>query len=136
MAGAVLDDWHQAASVANADRYMGHFTLDARFLGTAAEERWDRAAFQQYVDHYFVGEGRGWTYRPRDRKVDVSADGSMAWFDELLDNTGYGELRGTGVLRWEDGTWRIAQYSMTFTVPNGVAGNVVQQIREYRSEEP
>ena len=41
-----------------------------------------------------------------------------------------GELRGTGVLHREDqGTWRIVQYNLTFTVPNDKADKVVELIR-------
>lgn len=129
---AVLDDWHLAASEVDAARYLSHLSADARFLGTDAGERWDRETFVSYVNHYFVGEQRGWTYLPRDRHVELSPDGSMAWFDELLDNDGYGELRGTGVLRREGAVWRITQYSMTFTVPNDVGREVAARIRQYR----
>lgn len=132
----VLDDWHLAASEVDAARYLAHLSADARFLGTDAGERWNRETFVSYVNHYFVGQKRGWTYHPRDRHIDVSSDGNVAWFDELLDNDGYGELRGTGVLRRVGDVWRISQYSMTFTVPNEVGREVAGRIRDYKEGSP
>ena len=35
---AVLDNWHQAASVADEARYLGHFAPDGVFMGTDATE--------------------------------------------------------------------------------------------------
>ena len=125
--GAMIDDWHQAAAEADQGRYLGHFTEDAVFLGTDATERWTLEEFTGYVETYFPKGG--WAYTPHHRHVLVSADGGLAWFDEQLTNAGYGELRGTGVARWVDGSWKLAHYSMTFTVPNEVAGQVVEVIR-------
>jgi hypothetical protein len=41
---AVLDDWHQAASVADEARYFGYFAPNGVFMGTDATERWTVAA--------------------------------------------------------------------------------------------
>lgn len=133
----VLDDWHRAAAIADADTYLGLMATELSFLGTDGTERWDRAGFTLFVDHYFREQHRGWTYLPQDRVVNLSPNGQMAWFDELLMNSGYGELRGTGVLLLQPEGWRIAQYSMTFTVPNDVARAVVATIRgeEVKPEE-
>ena len=127
---AVLNDWHMAASEADEERYMGHFAPNARFLGTDATERWSLEEFQAYVHSYF-SRGRGWTYIPSERHVALSPGGRVAWFDELLHSEGYGELRGTGVLVRTRGEWKIAQYSMTFTVPNDVAGEVTERIKAF-----
>ena len=43
--GAVLDDWHQAASVADEARYFGHFAPNGVFMGTDATERWTAAQY-------------------------------------------------------------------------------------------
>ena len=124
----VLDDWHAAAAEADEARYLGHFTPDAIFLGTDATERWTLAEFSDYVRTYFPRGG--WTYLPHDRNVIRSEDGTIAWFDEGLSHGAYGELRGTGVLRLVDGRWRLAHYSMAFTVPNEVAAEVVRVVAE------
>ena len=129
---AMIDDWHDAAAKADAERYLGHFTEDAVFLGTDATERWSLAEFTEYVETYFPRGG--WTYDPHDRHVLLGSTGDLAWFDEQLTNAGYGELRGTGVARKVDGTWRMAHYSMTFTVPNDVAREVVDRIKAWGAD--
>ena len=122
----VLDDFHKAASDADEARYFGHMAADAVFIGTDATERWNRAAFRDYAHPHFAA-GKGWTYVPRDRHIQIHGD--VAWFDELLDNAKYGECRGTGVLRKEGGTWKIVQYSLSIPIPNAVAGDVMKMIR-------
>lgn len=37
----MLDDWHQAAAVADEARYFGHFAPNGVFMSTDATERWD-----------------------------------------------------------------------------------------------
>ncbi len=129
---AVLDDWHAAASKAEGERYFGHLSEDAVFLATDATERWTKSEFRSYAEPYFA-RGTGWTYEPRERHVALTPDGHFAWFDERLWNDKYGECRGTGVLRMEEGRWRIAHYSLTLLVPNEVAGDVVEIIRLQRN---
>ncbi len=125
--GEVLDDWHRAAAEADQARYLGHFAPGAVFVGTDASERWSLEEFSEYVGDYFP-QG-GWEYIPHGRHVTLAAGGTVAWFDEQLAHAGYGELRGTGVLRRMDGAWRIEFYAMGFTVPNDVASEVVKLIR-------
>ena len=124
----VLDDFHDAASKADEERYFALFAPDGVFLGTDATERWTVEEFRRYAHPHF-SKGRGWTYAPRDRHVWIARDGRFATFDELLDNEGYGELRGTGALARTDEGWRILQYNLTFTVPNDAADDVVKRIR-------
>ena len=126
--GHTMDDWHQAASVGDRDRYIDHFAPDAVFLGTDATERWDMASFTAYVDEHFK-PGSGWTYKPFNRQVTLGANSQVAWIDEELDSDGYGALRGTGVLRRDESAWKIVHYSMVFTVPNNVAREVVDVVR-------
>ena len=127
---AVLDDFHDAASAADEERYFGHFAPSGVFFGTDATERWTRDQFRGYVHPYF-SEGKGWTYHPRDRHVALSEGGDTAWFDELLDNAKYGECRGTGVLQRYDGVWKIEQYHLTIPMPNDLAAEFVERIREH-----
>jgi hypothetical protein len=121
--GVFLDAWHAAASVADEEGYLGRIADDGVYLGTDATERWDKAAFSAYVKPYF-DQGRGWTYVPSNRHA--ALEGDLAWFDELLTNQGYGQLRGTGVARWRDGGWELLQYDLHFTVPNEAAREVVE----------
>lgn len=124
-----IDAWHRAAATGDFRGYFGRMTEDAVFLGTDATERWERGAFEEFARPYFDGV-EAWTYVPRDRHLMFTADGRTGWFDELLDHARYGELRGTGVVRRAgDGGWKIAHYSLTFTVPNDAAPRVVEVIR-------
>ena len=123
---AVLDDWHAAAGAADGARYFGHMTADSVFLGTDASERWPLADFRAFCEPYFE-KGVGWTYVPKERHLVVAGD--VAWFDEQLWNDKYGDCRGTGALRRERGTWKIAHYSLTLLVPNERAPDVIRAIR-------
>lgn len=125
--GAVLDDLHRAAAAADEARYFAHFAPDAVFLGTDPGERWTLGAFRRYAHPHF-SQGKGWTYVPRPGRH-VTVEGELAWFDEILDSARYGACRGTGVLRRVDGEWRVAQYSLTFLVPNRLAGRVTALTR-------
>ena len=130
--GQTLDDFHRAAAAADEPRYFAHFAPDAVFLGTDPGERWTVPAFRAYAHPHFAA-GKGWKYVPRERHVSV--DGDLAWFDELLDNQKYGACRGTGVLRRIDGKWLLAEYSLTFLVPNAVAEKVAKISRAAASEQ-
>ncbi len=125
---AVLDDFHDAASMGDGKRYFSHFAPDAVFLGTDATERWTLPEFRAYALTRFE-QGTSWTYHPRDRHVSIGAGGHTAWFDEVAVNAKYGECRGTGVLVHLDGAWRIAQYNLTIPIPNEIALEVVGMIR-------
>lgn len=125
----VLDSFHSAAARADEETYFALLAPNAVFLGTDATERWDKPAFRAFAHPYFA-QGKGWTFTPRDRHVDLSRDGRVAWFDELLDSASYGECRGTGVLEKVDGGWKIVQYHLTIPMPNDLAKELVARIRE------
>lgn len=128
--GAVLNHMHAAAGAADGAAYFSTFTPDARFIGTDTTERWSLAQFRAYAEPYFA-QGRGWTYTPRDRTITVAPIDCrcLAWFDEVLDNASYGEVRGSGVLRLTDDGWKIEQYVLSFAVPNDRAAQVVEAIK-------
>ena len=131
----VLDAFHAAAARADEEAYFALLAPNAVFLGTDATERWDKAAFRTFAHPYFA-RGQGWTFTPRDRRVDFSRDGRTAWFDELLDSATYGECRGTGVLEKGDGGWKIVQYHLTIPMPNDLAKDFVARIREAKKAPP
>lgn len=128
---AVLDDFHDAASQADFERYFGHFAPGAVFLGTDASERWSLGRFRDFARPYFEA-GQGWTYLPTQRRVYVGGDGRTAWFDELLDNESLGVTRGSGVLVRHEGAWKVVQYHLAIPIPNEIVGEVVEMIREGR----
>jgi SnoaL-like domain len=125
--GTVLNDWHQAASVADEPRYFGHFAPNGVFMGTDATERWTVAAFRVWAKPHF-DKKKAWSFKPRDRHVDFSADGKTAWFDEMLDTPNLGLCRGSGVLVLLGGSWKIAQYNLSIPIPNAMADAIVKQI--------
>lgn len=127
----VLDDFHDAAAAGDFDRYFGHFASDAVFLGTDASERWTLEQFEAYARPY-MHPGGGWTYHPRGRHVSFTPDRRTAFFDELLDNAGLGETRGSGVLVREGGEWKVAQYNLSIPIPNALADSVVGIVRGRR----
>ena len=123
----VLDDWHQAASAADEDRYFKHFAHNGVFMGTDATERWTVSQFREWAKPYFQRK-KAWSFKPRDRHIDFSADGKIAWFDEMLDTPNMGVCRGSGVLTLSGRDWKIAQYNLSIAVPNALADSIVKQI--------
>ena len=128
---AMLDGWHDAAAKADEARYFGAMTSEFVFLGTDATERWDRTSFREFAHPYFA-KGTAWTFTPRDRHVILSPRGDVAWFDEKLDSASYGECRGSGVVRRDGKTWKIAHYNLTIPIPNDLAKTIVAMIRDKR----
>lgn len=128
---AVLDDFHDAASKADFDRYFSHWTDTSVFLGTDDWERWVGGQFRDFARPHFVN-GTGWSYTPRDRRVSLSADGSVAWFDERLSNAKLGTCRGSGVLAKVGGEWKVMQYNLSVPIPNELVEDVARRITEHR----
>jgi hypothetical protein len=115
---AVLDDWHDAAAHADEARYFARFAPGGVFLGTDATERWTVDAFRAYAHPHFA-RGKAWSFHAVRRAITLDASGHVAWFDEDLATEKLGPARGSGVLvRVADGSWKIAQYNLTLTIPN------------------
>lgn len=131
----VLDDFHDAASKADGQRYFGHFANNAVFLGTDITERWTVEQFKSYATPHFE-KGQGWTYRTKSRHVELAEDGQTAWFDEVLLNDKFGETRGSGVLIKAGDTWKLSQYHLTLPVPNDLMLQVVELIKKQSPSAP
>ena len=123
----VIDDWHDAAAVADEARYFGHFAPNGIFMGTDATGHWTVPVFRQWAKAAFEGK-RTWKFKAHDRRIDFSADGKTAWFDELLDTSGLGPSRGSGVLVRSGKVWKIAQYNLSVPIPNPMLSGIVKQI--------
>lgn len=120
----LLSDWHKAAAAANFDEYFGMMSKDAIFIGTDATENWNLEAFKAFAKPYF-DKGKAWDFVAVERNIFVN--GNIAWFDELLDTkTNMKLCRGSGVLRKENGKWKIAHYVLSMTIPNDKVRHVVQ----------
>ncbi len=125
-----LDSFHAAAARADGKAYFAHFDEKAIFLGTDASERWTLDLFHTYADKRFA-EGKGWTYTPTYRSVYISADRTVAWFDELLHNEKYGTCRGTGVMLNNGAAWLITQYNLSVPIPNDLLPQVADMIEAH-----
>lgn len=122
----ILDALHHLVSEGHFDEYFELFTVDAIFLGTDATERWSIDDFKAYAEPH---AGQGWTYTVTERHIYLSDSAQTAWFDERLNNETLGECRGSGVLVRTDDGWKIAQYNLTIPIPNDLANDVVEMIR-------
>ena len=123
-----LDAFHSAAATGDRDAYFGLMTDNVVFLGTDATERWQGQAFRDFVSKHFKN-GKGWTYTPTARHIDMSPDGGWALFDELLAHDRLGQCRGSGVLVREGDRWKVAQYNLSVPVPNDIVLDVAERIR-------
>ena len=133
-AAATLDAFHRAAARADETAYFNLLTDDAVFLGTDPGERWTKDQFRQWADPYFQRDS-AWTYEAVERHITIAPGSQIAWFDEVVRNAAYGDLRGTGVLVRHNGgrgtmehAWRIAQYNLTFMVPNDRADEYLDML--------
>ncbi len=125
---SVLDMWHQAAAEANFEDYFDLMTYDGVFLGTDATENWQNKAFRAFSKPYF-DRGKAWSFSVVERNIYLNKAEDLAWFDELL-NTQMKLCRGSGVLKREDGGWKIAHYVLSITVPNENVAELIELKRE------
>ena len=124
----LLDNWHLAASNANAADYFDDLDKDATYLGTDPSENWDKQSFYQFARPFF-DKGSAWDFKAKERDVTISEDGNTAWFNELLD-TWMGPCRGSGVLsRDQNGIWKIKQYNLAVLVPNEKIQDYIRLIK-------
>lgn len=130
---AAIDAFHAAASRADQPAYFGLMTENVVFLGTDSTERWQGQEFRDFVNQYFP-KGRGWTYTPTERHVDMGPGARWALFDELLAHDRFGICRGSGVVVLEGGEWKIAQYNLSVPVPNAILEDVAKRIRALPSD--
>lgn len=121
---AVLDAWHKAAAEAKFDAYFSLMSKDAVFIGTDPTENWQLDAFKSFSKPIFE-KGKAWDFKAVQRHIYVSTDGDFAWFDELLD-TWMKLCRGSGVLKKENGQWKIAHYVLSIAVPNDFTDEVIK----------
>lgn len=124
----LLDDWHMAASNADFDSYFGKMTTDAVFIGTDATENWQNKAFKAFSKPYF-DRGKAWSFTAVERNIYLNETKDFGWFDELL-NTQMKLCRGSGVVKKENGQWKIAHYVLSIAVPNENVSELIQLKKE------
>ena len=118
----LLNNWHKSAADAKFDSYFSFLTSDAIYIGTDATENWNMDQFRAFAKPYF-DKGKAWNFTALQRHIYFSIDGNLAWFDELLD-TQMKICRGSGILKKENGQWKIAHYVLSMTIPNADADKV------------
>lgn len=121
---SALNAWHKAAANADYNGYFGLMTQDAVFIGTDANENWNRAGFEKFAKPYF-DKGKAWSFTALERHIYFDATGNLAWFDELLD-TQMKICRGSGVMVKIGTEWKIKQYVLSMTIPNDTTKEVVK----------
>lgn len=123
-----LDAWHKSASEARFDSYFKAMSKTSVFIGTDASENWSKKDFKAFSKPFF-DRGKAWDFKSVERNVYISAEGNIAWFDELLD-TWMGICRGSGVLRKTGDTWQIEQYVLSVSIPNENINEVINLKKE------
>lgn len=121
---AILDSFNAAAAKADYKTYFNFYDNGAIFTGTDATERWDKKEFMVWAKPYF-DKGKAWSFTSLGRHIYFSNDGSVAWFDELL-NTQMKICRGSGVLVKDGTDWKVEQYILSATIPNNRMNDVIK----------
>ena len=112
----LLDNWHQAAAVADENTFFGSMTENARYIGTDEAENWSREELRQWSKEIFKKDS-AWDFKKKTRHIYLYDDAKLAWFDETLD-TWMGVCRGSGVVVLTSDGWKIKHYVLSVAVPN------------------
>lgn len=120
----LMDNWHLAATNADAQTYFGLMAKEAIYLGTDKTERWTKEEFMGFATPYF-DKGKAWSFSAHDRHITIDPSGEVAWLDEQLD-TWMGPCRGSAVLVLKDGNWLITHYDLSYMVDNDQMDAVIK----------
>jgi len=125
---AFVDAWHDDAAHARPD-YFDKIAADGVYIGTDRGELWKRDDFREWAKGYFQGKKSAWTFKATRRNVYATPDGSMIWFDELLDTENMGHCMASGVLRKTAKGFEIVHYQLSLAVPNEIADQVTGLVK-------
>lgn len=112
----VLEAWHDAAANADFEAYFHIMADESIFIGTDPTENWEKDEFSEWSKPYF-DKGKAWSFSTLERNIFLKEDCDLAWFDELLE-THMGICRGSGVMSFEDGAWKVKHYVLSIEIPN------------------
>jgi hypothetical protein len=129
---AFINQWHKAAADADSIVFFRSMAANSIYIGTDATERWTKAEFVSFAKPYFH-KGKAWDFKPYDRDIHVSPDGRYVWFSELL-STWMGVCRGSGVLVQTPAGWKIEQYHLSVTVPNGLINDFITLVDNFSKQ--
>ena len=122
----LIDSWHLSAAKADFNSYFYVTSNEFVFLGTAPGERWGKLEFKSFCKPYF-DKGKAWDFKPSNRKWNVTAGGTVAYFDEDL-QTWMETCRGSGICVLENGEWKIAYYNLTVLIENEKMKEFITQL--------
>lgn len=125
---AFVDGWHDDAANARM-AYFDKIAPDGVYIGTDRSELWTRDEFKQWGKKYFERKA-AWSFKATRRNVYATRDGSIIWFDELLDTPNMGPCMASGVIRKTKGGFEIVHYQLSMAVPNEVNAQVRKLIDE------
>ncbi|OON61975.1 hypothetical protein B0920_00280 [Massilia sp. KIM] len=123
---AFVDAWHDDAANARL-AYFDKMAPDGVYIGTDRSELWKRDDFKAWAKKYFERKS-AWSFKATRRNVYASQDGSLIWFDELLDTPNMGHCMASGVIRKTKSGFEIVHYQLSMAVPNEVNGQVKKLI--------
>lgn len=109
-----LNQWHEDAAHSNLDAYFNFMHPNFIFLGTDPSERWTKNEFYGFCKPYFDKKST-WNFKVNWRNV--YQNNNVIWFEESLD-TWMEECRGSGVLVYEQGEWKLIHYNLTVLIEN------------------
>lgn len=112
----LINNWHKAASDANFDNYFNAMDKNSVFVGTDANEVWNKKTFKNFSKPFF-DKGKAWSFKTLQRNIYLHSSLNIAWFDETL-QTWMGICRGSGVVEKTNNIWKIKHYVLSVTVPN------------------
>ena len=119
-----LNSWHKDASNADFKNYFDKIADDGIYIGTDATENWTKKEFEAFAKPYF-DKGKAWNFTALERNIYFSSDKKLAWFDELLD-TQMKICRGSGIVEFKNGNWKIKHYVLSMTIPNDNSDAVIE----------
>jgi membrane-bound lytic murein transglycosylase len=128
----IISTWHNDAKNANFNDYFNRISNDGFYIGTDQKENWTKKEFQTFSKPYFDKKNT-WDFKTIKRNIFFSKGNNTVWFNELLD-TWMGTCRGSGILEFENGEWKIKQYVLSLTIPNSQIKKVITLKNESNSD--
>ena len=125
----LLNEWHDAAARADFNSYFSKMAEESVFIGTDPTENWHKQEFMEWSKPYF-DKGKAWSFSTLERNIFLSEDCEIAWFDELLE-TQMGICRGSGLVKKEDGEWKIKHYVLSIEIPNENVSEVTKMKEDF-----
>ncbi len=128
----LLNEWHLAATNANANGFFEFMHSDCIYIGTDETERWTKDEFVKFAKPYF-DKGKAWDFKPIERAIYFSKNKKFAWFNETL-STWMGICRSSGVLEKYGKKWKLKHYHLSVTIQNEKIKEFIELIN--RKETP